>query len=55
MNGLHENTHLLESLKLLIQEVMRWKKVQELKKGKKIFKSYKVYSLITKELLRNQL
>ena len=35
MNGLHENTHLLESLKLLIQEVMRWKKVQELKKGKK--------------------
>lgn len=41
MNGLHENTHLLESLKLLIQEVMRWKKVQELKKGKKIFKSYK--------------
>lgn len=35
MNGLDENTHLLESLKLLIREVMRWKKVWELKKGEK--------------------
>lgn len=40
MNGLDENTHLLESLKLLIQEVMRWKKVWELKKGEKKYSNH---------------
>ena len=41
MSGSDENTHLLESFKLLIQEVMRWRKVWELKKGGKILKPYK--------------
>lgn len=37
MNGLDENTP--SQTQLLIQEVMRWKKVWELKEGKKIFKT----------------